>query len=295
MQGIIRQRISSIPRLCISPKDFHCGRGAAILLAQAIRGYNFERFHICHLNCGPRLPEKIPIASNPLWANQPFGGNDTVERVKDAVLCTSVVLDYLAGHISDKISLSDIPRIGELFYHFVSKNYCVWKPGSLPGLMYEPVATLDVYKKHFPDDEFIQQCTSIDEVFAKYQKPVCMNGAVDWFENIIKAFSQNDDVDIYLCNVQEIIANLNREIPVPICVDNSIYSPDGTNINNHHYIVLFRIEGTEAVVVDPSKVETAGIHRLPVERLFKAISSSLIMAIAWDLRPAVKGIMRLSA
>ena len=251
------------------------------------------------LNCGAELPDSVPFASNPKWSNMPFGAANTCGNASCGALQASVVINYLnnIASPSSKMLFELNPTVSSVIDALVQKGYRSWKLENKPGAMSAPVATLDAIYERFPDDEEVQACTSLDEVFEKFGKPSGVGTNFFWLDNIINLFSLDDELEIgrdtRITSVGKILQNLSRGIVVPIRVENSVYLGD-PNHKGGHYVTWFAIEDGNAVIVDTAMEKSCGIYTIPVSQVMDAITAGPGMAVVWDVEPAVSTLSQLT-
>ncbi len=163
--------------------------------------------------------------------------------------------------------------------------------------MSTPVATLEAIQERFPDDEEVQTCTSLDEVFEKFGKPSGVGTNFFWLDNVIKLFSLDDELEIgrdtRITSVGKILQNLSRGIVVPIRVENSVYLGDPDH-KGGHYVTWFAVEDGNAVIVDTAMEKSCGIYTIPVSQVMDAITAGPGMAVVWDVEPAVSTLANLT-
>ena len=251
------------------------------------------------LECGAELPDSVPFASNPKWVDMPFGAANTCGNASCGALQAAVVINYFNSIASPgaKMFFELTPTVLSVVDTLVEKGYRSWKLENKPGAMSAPVATLDAIYERFPDDEEVQTCTSLDEVFEKFGKPSGVGTNFFWLDNVIKHFSLNDKLEIgrdtRITSVGKIVQNLSRGIVVPIRVENSIYLGD-PNHKGGHYVTWFAVDGGNAVIVDTAMERSCGIYAIPVSQVMGAITAGPGMAVVWEVEPAVSTLSKLS-
>ena len=301
MFGIIG--IDDVPSCTVSRKehirrsDFQREASEAFLQSVKDLSGNYSIFN--GLNCGAKLPDSVPFASNPKWNNMPFGAANTCGNASCGALQASVVINYFnnIASPSSKMLFELNPTVSSVIDALVQKGYRSWKLENKPGAMSAPVATLDAIYERFPDDEEVQACTSLDEVFEKFGKPSGVGTNFFWLDNVINLFSLDDELEIgrdtRITSVGKILQNLSRGIVVPIRVENSVYLGD-PNHKGGHYVTWFAIEDGNAVIVDTAMEKSCGIYTIPVSQVMDAITAGPGMAVVWDVEPAVSTLSQLT-
>ena len=281
----------------IRRSDFQ--REASEELLQSVKELSGNYSIFNGLNCGAELPDSVPFASNPKWKYMPFGAANTCGNASCGALQASVVINYF-NHIastSSKMLFELKPTVSEIINTLVQKGYRSWQLENKPRVMSAPVATLKIIQERFPDDEEVQACTSLDEVFEKFGRPSGVGTNFFWLDNIIKLFSLDDKLEIgrdtRITSVGKILQNLSRGIVVPIRVENSVYLGD-PNHKGGHYVTWFAIEDGNAVIVDTAMEKSCGIYTIPVSQVMDAITAGPGMAVVWDVEPAVSTLSQLT-
>lgn len=294
MFGIIG--IKDVPS-CTVPREEHIRRSdfqeeASKKFLQSVKELSGNYSIFNGLNCGAELPDSVPFASNPKWIDMPFGAANTCGNASCGALQASVVINYFnnIASPSSKMLFELNPTVSSVIDALVQKGYRSWKLENKLGAMSAPVATLEAIQERFPDDEEVQTCTSLDEVFEKFGKPSGVGTNFFWLDNVIKLFSLDDELEIgrdtRITSVGKILQNLSRGIVVPIRVENSVYLGD-PNHKGGHYVTWFAIEDGNAVIVDTAMEKSCGIYTIPVSQVMDAITAGPGMAVVWDVEPAV--------
>lgn len=287
--------INDVPSCTVSPED-HARRStfqkeACSDFVNSVKKLNGNFSIFDDITCGAELPDVVPFASNPKWKDLPFGAANTCGNASCGALQTAVVMNYLNDIAPDiaKLYFALTPSVTTIIKTLVNNGYRSWKLEKKPGAMSEPVATLEGIKERFPDDEEIQACGSLDEVFEKFGHPSGIGTNLFWLDNVIAAFS-TDGIEIAnqtrITSISKLLQNLIRGIVVPIRVENSVYLGD-ENRQGGHYVTWFRVENGMAVIVDTAMENTCGIYKIPVSQVINAIVANPNMAVVWDLEPAV--------
>lgn len=294
MFGIIG--IKDVPS-CTVPREEHIRRSdfqkkASEEFLQSVKELSGNYSIFNGLNCGAELPDSVPFASNPKWNDMPFGAANTCGNASCGALQASVVINYFnnIASLSSKMPFELNPTVSSVIDALVQKGYRSWKLENKLGAMSAPVATLEAIQERFPDDEEVQTCTSLDEVFEKFGKPSGVGTNFFWLDNIIKLFSLDDELEIgrdtRITSVGKILQNLSRGIVVPIRVENSVYLGDPDH-KGGHYVTWFAVEDGNAVIVDTAMEKSCGIYTIPVSQVMDAITAGPGMAVVWDVEPAV--------
>ena len=245
---------------------------AAKSLKESIENFDFSKLD--SIEALVDLPDEIPMASNPKWANRQFGAVNTVEKSACVAFVSKVILDYFNIHISmlDLLSLIE------------DKGYRMWKLAKTKKTLNCPKADYNVLKKILADDVRIKECNNLNDIFKAFGDPEGIGGSMFLIDSIIESISSEtikvfDDTRIK--NINQLITNLKNGIPVPIRVQNSIYHDDPTRAEGH-YVILFGITSGTAIIVDSSWDE--GIRFMPAQQLISSVTDgneSLICA--WNL------------
>lgn len=291
-------------RDCTVPKDVHIKRSdfqkeASDQFLQSVKELSGNYSIFKGLTCGAELPDSVPFASNPKWIDMPFGAANTCGNASCGALQTAVVINYFnsISSPSSKMLFELTPSVSSIINTLVEKGYRSWKLENKHGAMSTPVATLEAIQERFPDDEEVQTCTSLDEVFEKFGKPSGVGTNFFWLDNVIKLFSLDDELEIgrdtRITSVGKILQNLSRGIVVPIRVENSVYLGDPDH-KGGHYVTWFAVEDGNAVIVDTAMEKSCGIYTIPVSQVFDAITSGPGMAVVWDVEPAVSMLSKLT-
>lgn len=286
--------IHNIPEFTVSPEE-HAKRNnnhqnACKDFVESVKQLSGNYSIFDDLECGAELPDMVPFASNPKWKDLPFGAANTCGNASCSALQAKVVLNFLDSVSSDKRIFADLnPSVLDVIYELTHKGYRSWKLANKSGTMIAPVATLEVIKKRFPDDDKIQKCQTLNEVFEKCGKPEGIGGSIFWLDNVIKLFGFDDSIEIAkqtrIHTVSKLINNLSHGIVVPIRVQNSVYL-DEENHSGGQYVTWFRVENGMAVIVDTAKEGSCCIYKLPVKQVIEAIVANPGMAVVWNVEPA---------
>ena len=258
---------------------------------------NYSIFN--NLDCGADLPDTVPFASNPKWKDMPFGAVNTCENASCGALQASVVISYFNNIASPsaKHFFELTPPVLSIIDTLVNKMYRSWKLQKKSGVMSTPVATLDTIKERFPDDEEVQTCKSLNEIFERFGEPSGVGTNFFWLDNVIKLFSLDDKLEIgrdtRISSVGKLIQNLARGIVVPIRVENFIYLGD-SNHKGGHYVTWFAVKNGNAVIVDTAMEKSCGIYTIPVRQVMDAITAGPGIAVVWDVEPAVSTLSNLT-
>lgn len=244
---------------------------AAKTIKESIENFNFSKLD--SIKNLVELPDEIPMASNPKWANRQFGPVNTVEKSACIAFVSKVILDYF--HI--QISMLDILSLIE------EKGYRMWKLSKTNKTLNCPKAEYAILKKILADDARIQNCNTLKDIFDVFGEPVGIGSSSFLIDSILESISSKvikvfDDTRIK--TIDELISNLSIGIPVPIRVQNSIYHNDPSRTEGH-YVTLFGIAYGTAVIVDSSWGN--GIRFMPVKQLIDAMIKNENLICAWNL------------
>jgi len=219
----------------------------------------------------------VPMASNPQWANRPFGAVNTVEKSACVAFIGKMILDFYGFDIS----------MEELLVKIENKGYRMWKLEKKAKTLNIPFAEVSAIKKQFHEDDPIQKCNTLEDIYELYGEPIGIGGSMFVIDNIIESIAIKpvrlyNDTRIH--SVHQLLWNLINGIPVPIRVQNSIYHDDPTR-KEGHYVMLIGISCGNAIVLDSSYDFGNGINILPAKQLFKAMLWDNNLICAWNLSP----------
>ena len=288
--------IKDVPN-CTVPREEHIKRTnsqkrSSDNFLQSVKDLSGNYSIFNDLDCGAKLPDTVPFASNPKWADLPFGATNTCRNASCGALQSAVVINYFnsIASPSSKIFFELTPSVSSIIDTLVENGYRSWKLENKPGTMSTPAATLDAIQERFPDDEEVQTCTSLDEVFQKFGSPSGVGTNFFWLDNVIKLFSLEDKLEIgkdtRITSVGKLFQNLARGIVVPIRVENSVYLGN-PNLKGGHYVTWFAVKDGNAVIVDTAMEKNCGIYTIPVSQVLEAITSGPGMSVVWNVEPAV--------
>ena len=282
---------------CTVPREEHIKRTnfqkeASDKFIQSVKELSGNYSIFNGLDCGAELPDSIPFASNPKWADLPFGATNTCGNASCGALQATVVINYFNSIASPsaKIFFELTPSVLSVIDTLVEKGYRSWKLENKSGAVSSPVATFEAIQECFSDDEEVQDCKSLDEIFQKFGMPSGIGTNFFWLDNVIKLFCLDKKIEIgrdtRITSVGKILQNLSRGIVVPIRVENSVYLGD-SNRKGGHYVTWFAIKDGNAVIVDTAMEKSCGIYTIPVSQVLDAITTPSSIAVVWDVEPAV--------
>lgn len=249
-------------------QSYHENAGQA--LRSSIEQYDFLKLDtMCHM---VELPDEVPIASNPKWADRNFGAVSTVEKSA----CVAFVAKVICDHFGINVSMEDL--ISEI----ENKGYRIWKLAKEPKSLCIPKAELDKIKEQFPKEHDIQKCKTLEEVYHQYGYPIGIGGSMFCIDNLIKAI-KGENTETRIENIEKILSNLDAGIPVPVRVENSVYYGEKTNKKGGHYVTLYGIQQGLAFIVDSSCKESGGIRALSARQFLYAMVANREKICAWDL------------
>lgn len=231
------------------------------------------------------LPDEIPMARNPKWANKPFGAVNTVEKSGCIALTSRVICDFLElGSRGYDVSVQHI--VDEI----VNNGYRSWRFENFTKTLVLPRVTLKGIKEAFPEEERIQRVQNMRELLEVTGRPVGIGGSPFLVDNLVERFSTRpirkyQDTRIY--SVQQMLYNLKQGIIVPVRVNNSVYHND-VERKEGHYVTVFGIHNGNAIIIDSSASDTAGVKVIPFQRLLMAMVEDESLICAWDLSPTVE-------
>lgn len=247
------------------------------------------------MNCGAKLPEKIPNKDNLLWANAPFGAVGTVGDVgSSGALQSAVILDYLDSIASptarDRIKLRY--SVQEIMDSYVQKGYRLWKLERKKGVMSAPVVTLQGIKERLPRTMSIQSLRSLDAVFEMFGVPIEMGTSplwLDWLIHLLAGGKISLISQTRIKTVGKLVQNLVKGIPVPMVWPKSVVNTEGQPIGGRN-VTLYRIENNRAIIIDTSCSENGGGLILPISITFNQMVRQHNKVVVWDLEPAVNAL-----
>ena len=172
------------------------------------------------------------------------------------------------------------------------KHYRLWKLANRDKTLSMPTISLEELKAEFPDDEPIQSCNSLDEVYSVAGNPVGIGGSMFFLDNLIYLVCRWNDIDVVkpysgssygtrIYNVDSLLENLEMGCPIPLRVENSVYLND-SSLKGGHYITLYGFNSGTAIVVDSNIDSNAGIKELPIKQLFDAMIANPNLVCAWN-------------
>lgn len=254
---------------------------AARSLATSIRDYNIN--NLKNYKCICKLPNLIPLNSNPKWSKRLFGAVNTVQKAGCLVFVSKLFLDEFDFNYIEVNSI--IKEIEE-------KHYRLWKLANRDKTLSMPTISLEELKAEFPDDEPIQSCNSLDEVYSVAGNPVGIGGSMFFLDNLIYLVCRWNDIDVVkpysgssygtrIYNVDSLLENLEMGCPIPLRVENSVYLND-SSLKGGHYITLYGFNSGTAIVVDSNIDSNAGIKELPIKQLFDAMIANPNLVCAWN-------------
>lgn len=256
-------------------------------LVKSIR--EFDPDNLSHFRCCVKQPFLIPLNSNPKWCNRPFGAVNTVQKAGSLAFVSKLLLDEFRFNYIDMDSI-----INEI----EQKHYRLWRLANRDKTLTMPIISFKGLKSEFPNDEMINSCKTLDEIYSIAGNPIGIGGSMFFIDNLIlcicswlgisidelklklKLYSDSAyDTRIY--NVEGLIDNLEMGCPIPLRVNNSIYL-NNPNLEGGHYITLYGFVNGTAIVVDSNIDSTAGVKRLPIEQLFRAMIANPSLTCAWN-------------
>lgn len=223
------------------------------------------------------LPDEIPMTSNPKWRNRAFGAVNTVEKAGCLAFVSKVLLDEFTTHIeSMEFIIQEIEQ----------KHYRSWKLANRSKTLSMPMATVEGLKAEFPDDKEIQDCNTLDEIYAVAGEPVGIGGNMFFIDNLLYAISDDDNpIEVYsdtrIFSVAELIGCLENDCPVPLRVGNAIYRGDPNAVGGH-YATLYGLDNGNAIIVDSNVNESCGFYKIPIQQLFDAMTENRDLVCAWN-------------
>lgn len=249
-------------------QNYHANSGKA--LRSSIEQYDHKKLYT--LNHMVDLPDEVPMASNPKWANRTFGAVNTVERSA----CIAFVSKVICDHFGIKISME------ELISEIETKGYRIWKLSKTQKSLCIPKVELGEIKKQFPSDHIIQECESMEEVYYTCGYPIGIGGSMYFIDNLITTLNGRS-TETRIKSIEKILSNLEAGIPVPIRVENNVYYGENSQKTGGHYVTLYGIQQGLAFVVDSSAKESCGIKVIKASTLLDAMVVNRDQVCAWDI------------
>lgn len=258
----------------VSPEEHAKRRNYHLTSGKSLKA-SISKFDVSILDSGyflAKIPDNVPLASDPRWCNRQFGAVNTVEKSACIAFVSKVILDFY----SISVSMED------LFVEIEQKGYRQWKLTKRTKTLSMPKIDFASLKNAFPDDEEIQNCQSLREIFEVAGSPSGIGGSMFFIDNLINELCNNSNIETRIQTIDKLLSNLSSGIPVPMRVQNSIYHRDPSRAEGH-YVTLFGIVNGTAIVVDSSYTESSGLRCLPVKQLFDAMLGNENLICAWDL------------
>ena len=249
---------------------------AAADLAEDIKNCNTESFD--YRTVKTTIPDSVPLKSNPKWHKRSFGAVNTVEQCGSMAFVSKLFLDEFGFPY---ITMDSIIK------EIVNKHYRLWKLENLDKVLVFPKASVDGIKLAFPNNERIQTCNSLDEIYSITGEPVGIGGSMYFMDNLICSICEQNNMpitpykDTRIREVDHIIDCLESQCPVPLRVENSVYYDD-PHYRGGHFVTLYGIDRGKAIVVDSNINSHAGINTLPISQLFDAMIANPDLVCAWD-------------
>lgn len=249
---------------------------------ELMRSIHANMLTLASISADAPLPDMVPMASNPKWADTLFGAVNTVQNSGCLVLTAKLLLDSPAYRelIGREISVK------EILDEATSKGYRLWKLSGRSKTLCSPISSVEYLHKEFPNDMEIQSSKTLEAIYKVAGTPVGIGGSMFFLDNLI-ASVHNDTVDIAndtrIHSVNQIIDNLNHGFPVPLRVNNAAYHCNPC-LSEGHYITLYALNDGMATVVDTTVEKDSGICIIPAMRLFNAMVADEKLICAWNAR-----------
>ena len=231
-----------------------------------------------------KYPESIPFNSNPNWFRRPYGAVGTVNQ--------RASLAFVAKLILDRFGFTHI-TLDSIFDEIVTKHYRFWKLRYRDKKLCMPEATVEGLKADFPEDEQIQACNSLDEIFTVAGTPVGICESPFFLDNLIFSICSWYNIPIYpyeetrIHEANEILENLKIGCPVPLRVSTEIYLGD-PRPHEDYYVTLYGLDGEKAYVVDSRREHLSGVRPIQIDTLLEAMTNDPDSVFAWDMYPLFK-------
>lgn len=280
----------NVPYFNVSSEE-HRARTQAHLISGEYLKQSIESLRLSELaklNVQMQLPDAICMAANPKWADRKFGAVNTISHSGCICFAAKIILDLPAfqkfyGHVS----------MEEIFSEVETKGYRMWKLEKIPKALNISNPTVESLKEIFHDNEDICACNTLEEIYSVAGHPVGIGGSAFFLDYLIaQPFEHAETGDSFhmpvligsqtrTLSIDQIVTNIASGYPVPIRVNNSIYWDDPF-MRDGHYVVLFGFENDEAIVVDSSFNYCAGVRKIPIIQLFRAILADDNLIGAWN-------------
>lgn len=218
---------------------------------------------------------RVPYAGDPRWSNRTFGAVNTVQNSACLAFISAIILKYRGVDVN----------MEEIFVALEEGGYRKWKLANNSRTLSTPKLDVNSIKAEFPSSDPIQDCATLEDIYALYGHPVGIGGAAIAIDNIIKAISKNDNANTRISHINQIVKNLEKGLLVPMRVNNTIYHNDPERKGGHYVVLLALIHGI-AIVLDSS--EETGLRLLPVKQLIDAIIEDEKLISVWDLSSCEK-------
>ena len=267
----------NLPKLNVSPEEHksrlseHIESGRQ--LADSIKSFDFNKLNDFDAIVTD-MPEQIYLASNPKYANLPFGAVATLEEAGS--------IAFVSKFILDAYDTDDFSSLTAWKSEIENKGYVQWRFKRLNKGLSSPSLDFELVSKELSQDE-LGRAKDLDDLIQMYGKISCIGGSAFLIDNVIRCLSIKDKIsykDTRLQSVDGILQNLSENIFVPIRVQNNVYHNNAYRTGGH-YVILLGIQEMEAFVFDSSK----GFKWLPATRLFDSIAAGLPYGLvsAWNI------------
>ena len=227
------------------------------------------------------FPESFTFNSNPNWYRRPYGAVSTVGQRATLAFVAKLLINNLGYNYISQDSI---------FKEIETKHYRLWKLFYREKTLCMPEATIEGLKAAFPEDEKIQKCTSLFEIFHVAGKPTGIGESPFFIDNLIYSICSNRDIPISFYDDKripeagQILENLEIGCPVPLRVSTEIYLGD-PRPQEDYYVTLYGLDGEKAYVMDSKKDYISGVRKISIDQLLEAITYEPNSACAWDLYP----------
>lgn len=214
----------------------------------------------------------VPYAGNPEWANRRFGAVNTVENSACIAFVAKMSLDYFGFNYSMESIISELEANG----------YRKWKFKYNRKTLSTPQLDAKSIREEFSEDDPIQSCQTLEEIYHLYGEPVGIGGAAVAIDNVINFIANKPyhSLSTRISSIDKVLENLKNGILVPVRVNNAVYHSDDSRAGGH-YVVLFALSNGYAYVLDSS--EPTGINILPAKQFLDAITANENLIAVWDL------------
>lgn len=235
-------------------------------------------------NCVLKFPKNTLYAFDSKYANLQNGAVNTLEKSACGL--------FVAYNLLKNFYCLDIDFL-ELKVAMEQKGYRQWNIPELknaagrPVTLNEPTVNLENLKNKFADNDELQKCSSLNEVYSKFGNPFGIGISAFFIDNVIKLVFDDTDINIAddtrIKSVAHMLEVLESGYPILMRVNNAIYHDD-PNRGEGHYVTVLGFSNGMAHVFDTS-IENEVI--IPIERLLKASIANANTIFVWNTNPNI--------